>query len=401
MVATRLRMFALFLPFTTAVNVTLFHANPLAYPVTPSNADLGDQAGQVFFNIFEIIQQAFACAIQPPPFGTICGNAEITGHEIGITRLTIEVDAAYGPYAQCNICTQAGVSPLNATHTCEPGEYVCDCYTFGWPPDPLACSGSVGRESLKDTFAGYATYFLCPVSWGNFQTYLCTLGTAAGKLGGHWYSLLADGQRSAWRVVGVQKRVRQDCHQASFYGAVEALAPACFGRCGTPRNTTSQCWAGCFSDAVLGPQARTSTSSTQAGLSAAKLIAAWSAPFETDDPSEGGCPHVSCSMWKQFAATHRYCDAPDAGTPFAIDLESAFAPRCPGFGARECCYVPLGYGGGPAFGTPCSEVCAGVEHEGSDDAYCEMSHQQSEHYGNCLCGPAAAEVSGEVVALHA
>ena len=78
--------------------------------------------------------------------------------------------------------------------------------------------------------------------------------------------------------------------------AVEATLPLCFSTCSAPagkaRNTSSPCWAGCFSDAALGPQARHSTKHTDEGMTAAALMAAWSRPFESDDPKRGGCPAV-------------------------------------------------------------------------------------------------------------
>ena len=49
------------------------------------------------------------------------------------------------------------------------------------------------------------------------------------------------------------------------------------------------------------------------------------------------------------AGTNHYCDPP--GGAHAIDLPTAFGPNCHDDAAKasfgECCFVPLGYDGGP------------------------------------------------------
>ena len=52
-----------------------------------------------------------------------------------------------------------------------------------------------------------------------------------------------------------------------------------------------------------------------------------------------------------------------------------------------CCYVPLSYAGGPAFGTPCVQVCG--PRAGADEAYCQ--HSDGSNFGNCFCGPPARD----------
>ena len=40
---------------SAATNTTLYHVNPLSYPAAPVNMDLGDVAGDLFFDISQIL----------------------------------------------------------------------------------------------------------------------------------------------------------------------------------------------------------------------------------------------------------------------------------------------------------------------------------------------------------
>ena len=97
---------------------------------------------------------------------------------------------------------------------------------------------------------------------------------------------------------------------------------------------------------------------------------------------------VECTRWAAMRDEQPFCDAPDDTTSrYAIDLDSTFGPRCSleSLPDQSCCYVPLGYGGGPAFGSSCREACDTYLRIGDDSAYCAQS--TGEDYGNCYCGP--------------
>lgn len=61
---------------------------------------------------------------------------------------------------------------------------------------------------------------------------------------------------------------------------------------------------------------------------------------------------------------------------YAVNLNKVFGPNCMHSGDSKlesgCCFVPLGYGGGPKYGTKCSEACTG--RDANDDAYCAASN---------------------------
>jgi len=104
-----------------------------------------------------------------------------------------------------------------------------------------------------------------------------------------------------------------------------------------------------------------------------------------------------CATWKTLRGHFPLCDAPDAKTKYAVDLDAVLGGKCTNghmsFGRwvdptppGECCYAALGFGHPSSpFGTPCSEVCHSFGRVGHDDEWCQISSH--ENYGNCFCGP--------------
>ena len=97
-----------------------------------------------------------------------------------------------------------------------------------------------------------------------------------------------------------------------------------------------------------------------------------------------------CSAWKTLKQHNcSFCDAPGSGSAWARNLTTLLGPQCgPTVLPESCCWQPIGYAHGPAYGTPCSEVCMSLEdgaREGADEAFCSASG--GAHYGNCFCGP--------------
>ena len=271
------------------VDESLYHINPLSYdPSKLAQKDTGDLAGDLFFDI-TTFTNAFACADphgHHPP-GVICDNKEVSGHDIGVTKVSVHMDDDWGPYATCNICVN-GSSPLNASHACTAGEYVCDCEDGHFPPSWRPCTARVGRENVSDFLGSGGMGRFCGFGSGPSKIGACATAAAADKLQGMWFSMPATGECKGaaptagchWRLKAVVKRIRRDCHSDAFLGAVEQRNATCFQACGRPRNTSSLCWAGCFVDTALGSAARSSCDPT-GGMTAKELRDAWSAPFES------------------------------------------------------------------------------------------------------------------------
>merc|ERR1712224_919104 len=124
----------------SAQNLTLYHINPLEYPVEPINMNLADLNGAIYFDL-ALMFGIFWCTDTDPniPHPKYCNNPEYNGNQekdhrqiIGVTKLVVEVtpidNKLYGGYAMCNIC-QNGTSIVSPSHKCRDGDYVCDCFS--------------------------------------------------------------------------------------------------------------------------------------------------------------------------------------------------------------------------------------------------------------------------------
>merc|ERR1719265_2421035 len=150
----------------------------------------------------------------------------------------------------------------------------------------------------------------CQSGWWNRKCYSddpewqCWQKNLPRKTGGWWYSTLAEGQCSSdsevgscgWKALSLHT-VRNSCLKEKVMMAVENTSRSCFGGCG-PRNITSTCYIGCFMDAILGPQARKSSSSALGGMPMTDIVKAWDSAFLAE--SEGGCPAVPSDAKGRF-----------------------------------------------------------------------------------------------------
>ena len=99
----------------------------------------------------------------------------------------------------------------------------------------------------------------------------------------------------------------------------------------------------------------------------------------------------ACELWRTLHRLQPFCDAPGAGTPWAVNMTKLLGPRCSGeVGDAACCFVPLSYDGGPACGVPCEEACA--PRIGASSAFCQKSDRSN--YGNCFCGGVSSAADG-------
>ena len=85
---------------------------------------------------------------------------------------------------------------------------------------------------------------------------------------------------------------------------LQAKNGACFqtANCATgpARNTSATCWIDCFYEVLLGPGGG-QPGGAITGMPVEILFAAWSKPFESADPAEGGCsPETDCKDLSPF-----------------------------------------------------------------------------------------------------
>lgn len=279
-------------------NMTLYHINPLNVSGI-ENMDLGDAAGDVFFDITALIGP-WVC---PSPYGQ-CDNREVIGPNIGLKKVVVEFDTRHGAYGACNICVN-GTDPMNKSRSCKGDEYVCDCKdTSSFPPKAQDCSVQVGFENTTNFFGPKGIGQFCPQRNRTNPSSVCWNGNSAEKLGGLWYSpttlgkCTQDDKPCSWRLLSVEKTITRDCHLNAWHSVVEKhMEPGCIDSCadsgmGQARNTSSKCWVKCWIDAALGKDAGSSPLKPEDGMSKEALVGAWLAPFASDDPSKGGCPNV-------------------------------------------------------------------------------------------------------------
>ena len=95
-----------------AKNLTVYHINELSFGAVPLNMDVGDAAGDLFFDMFLVEGYPIECPegpYTPMPNSSShhhhhndCLNAETYG-ALAVNQLTLEVDSRYSGYAMCNI----------------------------------------------------------------------------------------------------------------------------------------------------------------------------------------------------------------------------------------------------------------------------------------------------------
>ena len=283
-----------------AENLTLYHVNPLHEGVVPKDMDTSDINGDIFFDLKSAVVPV-ECASGQGWSGD-CNNGEMVDADLVISKLVVEVDKRFGQYGMCNICSN-GTDPLSHLN-CTTGEYICTC--GGWDRLKVCDRPWVGRENITRTFSHYHD-----CSWDDFVTrpWSCWSGNVWQKTGGEWYSTLAgaectddaeDDEACTWRVVDIPKVVNKTCSDDSVYSAIEKHdSVGCFDACrsgpGQARNVSSACWVGCFYRTILGADGMLPMPNADygaMGVSLDDLIAAWDAPFSSDDPAQGGCPGI-------------------------------------------------------------------------------------------------------------
>ncbi|CAB9520887.1 expressed unknown protein [Seminavis robusta] len=261
-------------PAFAAELVTMYHIHPYTASADPSNMNLGDLAGDLFFDIAELIM-LLPCSTQEDAKGlpafVACNNKEIWGDTSVISQLVVEVTGGYGSYVACNICTADGNSPLHPDHTCQPGDYVCDCDGGRECTDPR-----VGR-TIPGGPGGRYHETLCrdPDYRKRPHQFFCAIAVAVNRLRGYWYTTLGIGKDKTWRVLETIKTISKQCHQQSFLSDIEARGDCFEDEC--PRG--DPCYVECFIQTTLGSEALDSPNS-QGGMSKEELVEAWARPFQ-------------------------------------------------------------------------------------------------------------------------
>ena len=192
--------------------------------LSPSATGLGD----MFFDL-RSVPLALECRVGAPRYTTDCVNPEVAGGgALVITKLQLQAALPFGVYARCNVCVNG--TDNHGERGCADGRYICAC---GWGANrSCAAYPGVGRENISTQFGGRECTRDDP-------PFMCWRWNTARKVPtGVWYSTVAAGFGTHWRVGRVVKRVSKSCADAAVYSAVERVGAGCFAGCG-PRNTSS------------------------------------------------------------------------------------------------------------------------------------------------------------------
>ena len=251
--------------------VTMYDVLPASCRASVGNNDLGNPAGDAFFNIKDRMlpvacaacTAAGTCHHDPATFD--CDNPESSG-DLVVRKLTVEVSSLDDEhYELCNV----------KPNTCD---YSCDVYH---PPSGVGrtavCGGCfMAPHPLKFLHRNNAWDF-----W-NFNTAALLGDTGGGK----WYSLPKADEGRLWRNATIVKTIHADCQAKALDDLIEARGRTCFAGCPQPTNASSACWTECFFATVLGDGHNTSITPA-GGVNASDIVDAWLKGF--DDPASGGC----------------------------------------------------------------------------------------------------------------
>jgi arabinogalactan endo-1,4-beta-galactosidase len=220
-----------------------------------------------------------------------------------VRKLVVEANLAsqptnggWGNYSTC------GLSLDRASFSCFCGAG-CDCGCDCGEGCGCGCDGlanTIGRCPSH----GFGTAGSSP-PYGDWHSLFAQKG-----VGQHWYNTLrsghCDGEATAaggtqpqpralaptctWRVAEYAKSTNLSCHADKVDSAMEArpdMAACLSERCGPNHTRGSNCWAECYMEILLGPNATT----PHTGMTATEITALWLAPFTQE--ADGGCPDIN------------------------------------------------------------------------------------------------------------
>lgn len=273
-----------------ALNLTVFHINPIEYGPIPVNMDTGDAAGDLFFDMLEVISYPIDCPegpATPSHHGhSTCSNKEAYG-SLQVNKLIIEVDDRFSEYAKCNIGVNGTDGHGNA---CKDGTYCCYC-------SDGPCDKMVGFENVTSQFNRYVGG--CEPGMSKGECYrIHSVKKFGGNISGAWYSTLQEGcadplhptDDCTWRIVSEPVSIHRECHTQKFFDAIARYNQSCFGGCASG-NFSDSCHATCFYETALGPNASTTGDvHPDSGVPTNELVQAWQSGFNS--PKDGGCPRI-------------------------------------------------------------------------------------------------------------
>ena len=252
-----------------------------------SNNDVGNEAGDMYFNIKDKYLPVACKHCKQNPRGCRgsstfdCSNPESAGNLV-VRKLSVEVFGDFSEaYKLCDVWP--GYNKSGCDYECY------DLHHGVFSPgvgSEKVCGGARSKCDMAPT-----PTVMTRQKWDywNYNT-AARLGDYGG---GAWYSLAAADKGKYWRNAKIVKTINQRCQARALDSLVQEAGAPCFGACPQPTNHSSLCWISCFFETVLGPDADSTLKPPGAqhgAMNVTSLVDAWLSGFHSDEPSSGGCP---------------------------------------------------------------------------------------------------------------
>jgi len=254
-----------------------------------ADKDLGDEAGDAFFMLKDVYLPVACPVCEKLPHGCQtsstfdCGNKESQGNRV-VRKIEVEVEQTRGTYMLCN--------EEDSNDECK-----YECFALIRDPvpgvgDQPICAGDFHscdmgpRPSYNAEAWDYWDYNTAALMGFSKESRLQNADTGNG----HWYSFTSKDEGTYWRNATIVKTINAECHWYWVEKTIHERGQDCFDSCpGGGVNTSDACYVGCFFDTFAGVGSGNSTSPT-GGMNASDIVTAFVAGFESEDPSQGGCP---------------------------------------------------------------------------------------------------------------
>ena len=112
-----LTLFPAYATPTSSQDVLMYHVNPKKYGPVPINMDTADEAGDLFFEMMEVLSVPLACSdpTRDPRSGFECNNPEATSTDDVVNKLTLTVTGGFSGCALASPVTPSGPPRLKLT----------------------------------------------------------------------------------------------------------------------------------------------------------------------------------------------------------------------------------------------------------------------------------------------
>jgi hypothetical protein len=272
-------------------NITLYGLRP--YNLTGlDDKDTGNANGDMLFYFMGDLMMPIQCRANPSYYmcDTGAGSGKLLKQDRVYTKYNVEVKQGFTTYASCN--PNLSVVPWGSKWSCT---------TLGKPTTSIL-PGKTGMAHNCGKFSDHDSPF--------YLNWTCQISTLLQFNGNEttgdeeiWYSTPGAGncdskdvpaENCSWRIVETVKVVNASCVHGNLKATVTAKNPDCFSACPAVEDIPmeeSDCYLQCFMNVVL-PNKTVGSK----GMTSDEVMQPWLAGFESEDPSQMGCPALPIAL---------------------------------------------------------------------------------------------------------